>query len=546
MTHLLHNFTALRVGDRRTILILGTGMSSGIAPQPADVTNQIPEAEKRLNIKIVKDRKNLNECGYLYRWAEEACKMLRKRKEPLPKLAMAKALGILEDPAWLGKINVPLQRSRARHRVIARFAREGRLHAIWSLNWDCVLEAGLESVGFEEYDKKITANQPWQSTYVTYITTQGDARPAAIYNNFTVYKPHGCVKALKRAEEETNNGNHDLAETLTEGFLVTSSDLDKLENKFTDQNQKSFCYNLYTQLESHPLIAIGWSASEPYLQTLARKALESHNELGETDELTIVDLTFNNDGHKKLAEYYHSDKSKAFVQIQKDNHDGLTTDRLFLWIQTLYALDCLMSYAQEGDKDGIQDMYTRFSEKPQITDFAIEWVDNFLPAWVRLCWREGLVDYIIDGKPIPRNSIPLNKSDEHVPWKIQGIPRPDLCSASNMLTQLGDNNKNWEFTRYPGGFWDKTRGLLVIPLPEWGKETELLGLKGLKPLIDKLVAEAPMAFIRQLGVLPVHHQSREQIEDGRVSALVRSLAKCMRVSPFAEPNKILVFSLDDL
>jgi len=246
MRVLPHNFTALRAGDRTSLLILGAGMSFGVAPQLADVTNQIPKAEKSLNIDIVKDRKNVNDGGYLYQWAEEAYKILRERKQPLPKLAMAKALGILENPAWLGKINVPLQRSRARHRVIARLAREGRLHAIWSLNWDCVLEAGLESVGFEGYEEKTTANHPWPTIYVTYITTQGDARPAAIYNNFTVYKPHGCVKALIRAEEETNNGNHDLAETLTEGFLVTSSDLDKLENKFTDQKKKSFCYNLWS------------------------------------------------------------------------------------------------------------------------------------------------------------------------------------------------------------------------------------------------------------------------------------------------------------
>jgi len=515
-----------------------------LAPQLAEVTNQIPNAEKELNIEILTDMNNLHRAKYLYEWAEEACKRLRDRNHPLPKLGIAKALGIIRNPSYLGKIRVVLGRSKARYRVIARFAREGMLYAIWSLNWDCILEVGLESVGFEQYDLGMRSNQPWQTTYVTYITTHDHARPAAIDNNLTIYKPHGCVRALIRAEQEFDNENHSLAQELAEGFLITSSDLNELEKKFTDENQQSFCYNLHTQLAGHPLIAIGWSASEKYLQSLAEKALQPHKEQGEADELAIVDLEFNNKGHKKLTECYHSDRSKAFVQVKKENHGKLTTDRLLLWIQTLYALDCLKEHAEDVNKHAIQDMHNRLSENPSTGDFLIDWVDNFLPTWVRLCWREGLVEYFQGGVLIPNSSIRLEKRDEHVPWKIEGIKRPDLQSASYVLIQIGNNSENWDFKSYPGGFWNESRGQLAIPIPAWGKRR--VDLLGLKPLIDSILEEKGMSYIRDVAVIPVPTQIDEEIEDEKIIPLKRSLASRMSVLPFAEPDKIQIHSLNNL
>ncbi len=118
-------------------------------------------------------------------------------------------MGILDNPAWLGKIDMPLRGTSPRHRVVARFAKEKRWHAIWSLNWDCLLEVGLESVGFDEY--QALTQQPWPTTYVTYVT-HNDLPPNADDDTVTVYKPHGCVKSLLKAEEEYNKGNCPTAE----------------------------------------------------------------------------------------------------------------------------------------------------------------------------------------------------------------------------------------------------------------------------------------------------------------------------------------------
>jgi len=146
-----HNFPSLRNGHRKPVLICGSGMSSGLVPSVKDVTKGCPQAEKKLGCSVPKNEGDLDKDKYLYDWAEQIYQQLLNRRETLPKLKIAAALGILDNPAWQGKIDTPLRENWPRHRVVARFAREKRWHAIWSLNWDCLLEVGLESVGFNEY-----------------------------------------------------------------------------------------------------------------------------------------------------------------------------------------------------------------------------------------------------------------------------------------------------------------------------------------------------------------------------------------------------------
>ena len=219
-----HNFPSLRNGPRKPVLICGAGMSSGLVPSVKDLTKECPQAEKKLGCSAPRNDGDLDKDGYLYDWAEQIYQQLQNRQEPLPKLKIADALGLLDNPAWLGKVVMPLRENWPRHRVIARFAREKRWHAIWSLNWDCLLEAGLESVGFDEVQP--LTKQPWPTTYVTYVTTD-DAQSSADDDTVTVYKPHGCVKSLLKAEEEYNKGNYsNKAERLAKCFVITKTELE--------------------------------------------------------------------------------------------------------------------------------------------------------------------------------------------------------------------------------------------------------------------------------------------------------------------------------
>ena len=513
-------------------------MSSGLVPSVKDLTKECPQAEKKLGCSAPRNDGDLDKDRYLCDWAEQIYQQLLKRPEPLPKLKIAAALGILDNPAWRGKVDTPLRENWPRHRVVARFAREKRWHAIWSLNWDCLLEVGLESVGFNEYPA--LTQQPWPTTYVTNVTHH-DALSSA---DVTIYKPHGCVKALLKAEEEYDKGNYLGAERLAKCFLITTSELSELEMKFKDtaNTDTSFCYRLYLHLQSYPLLGVGWSISEDYLIDLARKALESLTNREDPDELTIVDIVFNNNGHKQLAQCYHRDETTAYVRVSK-KPNGFPTDKLFLWIQTLYALECLKKHSG-ANSNALQSIYDRF-QQPVCDDFVISWVDNFLPAWVRLCWRAGIVPCFKDGKQIPRCSIRMEKQDEHIPWQIENIPRPDLFTAAHLLAKIGANVKGWDYRKFPGGLWKASKGLLVIPLPAWGQYADL---SGLKPLLKQL--EQDIGYVRELSILPLHHDITVQITEDVIAVLKIRVASLTRKIQFASiienMQNIKIYPIDAL
>ena len=515
-------------------------MSSKLTPSVKDLTKECPPAEKKLGYSVSRNDGDLDKDRYLYDWAEQIYQQLRKRQEKLPKLKIAAALGILDNPAWRGKVDTPLRENWPRHRVVARFAREKRWHAIWSLNWDCLLEVGLESVGFNEYPA--LTQQPWPTTYVTHVSHHDD-QSSADSDIVTIYKPHGCVKSLLKAEEEYDKGNCLEADRLDKGFLITTTDLSELKKKFEDtaNTDTSFCCRLHLHLQSYPLLGVGWSVSEDYFINLARKALASLTNREDPDELTIVDIVFNNNGHKQLAQYYHRDETTAYVRVSKEPN-GFTTDRLFLWIQTLYALECLKKHSGTNS-NAIQSIYDRF-QQPVCDDFVISWVDNFLPAWVRLCWRAGIVPCFKDGKQIPRYSIRMEKQDEHIPWQIENIVRPDLCAAAHLLARIGGNVKGWDFNKFPGGLWKGSKGLLVIPLPVWGQRAEL---SGLRPLLRQL--ELDIGYVRELSILPLHHDITVQITEDVIAILkirVASLTRKIQFASITETQHIKIYPIDAL
>lgn len=124
-------------------------MSNEMAPSVSELTNEIrqkhSEIIQQLGINISaptgKD---------FYDWAEEAfneLKNVQHQSNNEAKLHLADAMGVTSDPRFQAKVGMPLRGNTPRHRVVARLAREGRWSTICSLNWDCILETALESVG---------------------------------------------------------------------------------------------------------------------------------------------------------------------------------------------------------------------------------------------------------------------------------------------------------------------------------------------------------------------------------------------------------------
>ena len=424
MVVLPHNFPSLRrsgaAEHRRSLLIMGAGMSFGLVPGPGTLCQaKRRDAERALNCTTSLAPDDFD----LYKWADEVLAHLESHNDPNPKLTLAQSLDITSDPRWRGCAGT--ERNTPRHRVIARFAREGLWEQIWSLNWDCIQERALENVGLVRDGKE--AGLPWPTVFRAFITA-AECGAIAADKTVKVIKPHGCVMALAAGEEAMRRGDLPRARQLASRFLITASELASLAPAPGNPTQHFIFASLSTELSSHPLIVGGWSVSEEYLLKYidenVRPVLQQQRLA--VDELCIIDIHFNDKGHTRLAGFYGKARASTHIPVS-----DLTTDGLFLWIQTLYALDCLRGWAAGKDRLSIEDLAARLNQPPDSPSFVTRWVDSFLPVWVRLCWRCGLVDcFNSRGEPVAAHEIPLESRDEHIPWHIENIRRPDLGSAA--------------------------------------------------------------------------------------------------------------------
>ena len=140
-------------------LIIGAGFSTPQVRLPYELAihyaEQQSEIEKKLGIATSFDFKldrtgKANNADDLYCWAGRCVEELTKvpgATENSAKRNLINAMGLLEDPRFAATANIPLRGTSPRHRVLARFAREGCIHSLWSLNWDLWLEAAFEAVG---------------------------------------------------------------------------------------------------------------------------------------------------------------------------------------------------------------------------------------------------------------------------------------------------------------------------------------------------------------------------------------------------------------
>ena len=549
MPALPHNFPTLRHcgngNHRPPVLILGAGMSYGLVPLPGRLL-----AEKRANAE------NVLKCfsdvpvdqdpspKHLYQWAEDICNALNDRGDKTPKLTLAEALDILNEKCWLGSIST--QRNTPRHRVIARFAREGLWYQIWSLNWDCVQESALENVGIKRgaADKQV----PWPTVFNTFVTA-ADCAQMGEANSIKLIKPHGCVMALVKAQRVKAIGDIAYSNALSERFLITASELNKLSPDVVNAAGQQFIFaTLLTALSSHPFVVAGWSVSEQYLIDRIKVAVEpllqhpNRQPQIAADELSIIDRQFNLHGHAALAESYGKNAATTHIDV---GQPGFDTDRLFLWLQALYAVGFLRSRTDINDCAALDELAAEIEQPPDNPTFSISWVDNFLPVWVRLCWRCGLV--VCENHNAERvkiDDIALESRDEHIPWRLPGIARPELVAASRLLAALHRSGRaiDWDYSLFPGGFYQNFH--LVIPLPIWASDPPN-DLRGLKPLIDAIKQHGE-GYIVKLSLIFVGPDSSIVIKDDLKQICKQLVARYLSMARFANADKIGEIRLEDL
>jgi len=534
-----HRFPTLRnsgaAPQRRSLLLIGAGMSYGIAPFPPKL---LEEKGAKASAAVGCNPPTATES--LYAWADRAIAHLNANHDTNPKLTLGKSLDLLSEPRWLGF--AATERSSPRHRVVARFSREGLWEQVWSLNWDCVQESALENVGIAR--NGTDPRLPWPTGFRTFVTA-AECQQAAEENMIHVIKPHGCVRALADAERAQLAGNLPRSRQLASRFLITQTELDALAPA-GDPAQTYIFATLCSRLSGHPLVTVGWSASERYLldhiETHVRPQLDQQTLAA--DELSIIDLAFHY-GHPRLAQCYKKTPAQAHVPVLPAN---FTTDDLFLWIQTLYGLERLRMAAngRADDIHAIEGVEATLVLPPDVRHYAAEWVDSFLPVWVRLCWRCGLVEcFDRQNHLLSVEEFSLERRDEHVPWNLSGCARPDLIAAAILLAALQRNGSGttWDFATFPGGMYRVADSLLVIPLPAWRTAADN-GLRGLRPLLTALQSGGGFP-VQRMAVLPLT-TSDVAADAVTVAVLKESLARQIGVAAFAQSDKIDAIRLADL
>lgn len=526
----------------KSALLIGAGMSNGMAPAVSVLTSEIcanhDNILQKLGISISPPEGNS-----FYDWAENAfdeLKNVRHLSDGDAKLFLANAMGITSDPRFQAKVGMPLRGNTPRHRVVARFAREGRWSTICSLNWDCILETALESVGLlprPDARNHLANPLPWHRWYCTWQA--GDQHVPSAMANCTVHliKPHGCVNKLATGDASS--------------FIVTKSEIIDLPN----QLGAVVSGRMNLMFSDVSLVTLGWSAAEDYIHNNIEN-IKSQGTLlqGGADRLSVINRSWYPDGptglpqkHDRLAAAFEVDRSASFFSAGKPGYP--TVDELFQWLQTRYGLERMHEFAQaKGMVSQAQELKNviKFFSKPDPANWLNGLFDNFLSVWVRLCFNSSCVIYKCHAAPIPTNLVATHRRDEHIPWRYGETDRNDLLAAIPLvLTLWNKQNCPWSFSEYPGALWNVIEGHLVLPLPAWGPHDKPIELAALKPLMDGW-SWSNKGAIKKLSVLLLMPESSfSTLSDNNV-VLRSSVAWSAKASQFADPKKIGVIGLSDL
>lgn len=532
--HPPHKFPSLTESPSQTkpVLLIGAGMSSGIAPMPSQLAEELKapiqhELEVKLGCSSAKTNIDPKNQESLYIWAGEMIADLTqngKMAETDAKTKLADAIGITTDPRWRGRTKIPLRGNTPRHRVVARLAREECWHALWSLNWDCILETALESVGMPLKPRTTTTRkQPWPEWHLTW-TQPEELPPVDDSSTVIIIKPHGCARKLISGECVT--------------FKVTAEELEQ-----GGMNQGEQVAMLHKHFSAVPLLTCGWSASEKYLlnlfNDLSQKNIIPANSL---DPLSIVDIDQNNPNHIEVASSYGiTPPHPAQVKVDLEN---CTTDELFLWIQTRFGLNQLKAIQNPPDEKF--DYLLEVMTNPQCEHWLNSWFDNFLSIWVRLCFNSGITKFFVKANDLDSEAIPTDRRDEHIPWGFQFVSRPDLEIATQLLLKLAEDDIGayWDTRRFPGGLWDPKSRHLIIPLPCL-QQNYPPSLNALKSMMESHHWER-IGDIMQIDILPMNKYGSIMPNEDFCKTLSHSVSNLMKHSHLADSRNIKIVELSAL
>lgn len=489
MAKLPHQFEKLTSGEEKAVLMVGAGLSYGIVPMAAGLLPYAQKIVQELNIaddkfSHIDIESDDGKRSAIYHYSDV---ILSHYPD---KLDYASRLGILNNPKWYAKVGLPLRGTTPRHRVIARFARENLLHEIWSYNWDTVLESAFEAVGFTR-GRIDEIKQPWNSLFDT-IITYDDLTASPTGGFFKVYKPHGCLHAMKKAQE-LKRSNLAESKKIAERFMIGQNEL-LLEKQWTEEEPGStFLSLMHTSLNQHVTI-VGWSLPEKYVHD--KLAYIMNKISAKIEHLSIIDPYYQT-GHATIANRYNLNQDNTHFAVAPTQAD-LTTDNLFLALQAKYSLKQLLKNTDEqSDEWNTIQQVINHCDLGNAKNAYISWADDFLPAWIRLCWRTENLK-VRNFNPF---DIRLEKPDIHIPYQGIETTRIDMEMAAKIFHHIQNSKIDWNFTKFPGGLWSHKDALLVIPLPN----ATFSSLHVIKPLIKMI--EEKVAYITNIAIMQIPHTS---------------------------------------
>lgn len=501
------------------LLIIGSGLSYGQLETAKELAHRLAQ---KLTAPVTCKAESPDKCYLrgedsakecLYCVAEEKLKELEKvNNHLLARIQLAKELGLFDLRTWFGDADLPLGRNYPKHRAIARLAADERFSAIVCLNWDCFLEAALKAIGLSE--NETNPDRPGKIKRFAIIVGD-DKQLASRKDMFRLFKPHGCVQDL---QEQLVTQPH--KEPI---FKITHSDLSNIKSN-SDVAQE-----IKLKWKGRPLIACGWSASEDYLKDIAKDVKSECCRIETGDRLTVIDKKWQGN-HDHIASCYNTDKDQAFFDITNSDTD-------FFWMSTYtrYAVQKMRNYAS---RDIIQQLDALLAGTPDKSDAAwncaIQFCDNFLSSWNRLCWRLGAVKcFREDQTQIPSSHIPLVPLDWYVPFDthVGAAPdqRPDLQAAGILLAELLKIKETnpWRFDDFPGCLWHKDNEVLLFPVPTFLPDYNLIDLSAMKSLIEASCRFNSFARIKSVHLLKLSNDHKA-LEITQSDIITRAFSSVMQ------------------
>jgi hypothetical protein len=514
------------------MVLIGAGLSYGLAPPANDLASEIASKRSIIEEKfgVATDGQPINCADDMYCWAEKCLelKVGAGAGEAESKKLLAEAMGLTVDARFLARENISLRGTTARHRVLSRLAREGRVSALWSFNWDCWLEMSLESVGLRSGERAGGMLSPleWKLRYLVWVDSM--AAPAKS-DSIPLFKAHGCLRALTEGRGD---------------FVISKGEMER----DLSQQPPSRVDLMKAQIGGKWMVALGWSASEAYVRQLM---VEQGGKGLLGDRLTIVDTNPARPHHEEVCASYKCD-IHASGRVVSGGSPG-STDDLFLWIQTHRGLASIREALATGGQLQVAisslEVQTPIFDDPNFHAFwCVSFLDSWLPAWLKTCFMTGAQDYRV--KPGKEAEIlPADQRDAHIPWGLDLYSRKDLQAAASLVAALASDNEApaWDFESFPGALWDKAQQVLIVPVPVWVDPGRVSYVR-LKHLVE-WNHWSEKSRIKRLFLLPLQPEV-DALPDAEVNArLVRwreVMASLFGQAHLAAPDAITTAGLDDL